>query len=266
MQTFIMLAKIFLLVLAVQVCRAHPDEVPGTLQVASPISLPVATAAFTCTGGYDSGCNNCTTQIQCTGSGTAIETTCRGSTPFCTSGSCSASVDPGVGCSVPTITCTGEGVFPDPYICQAYHNCSEANKKSDAHLCPLGFVFNAATLLCKQSSLAEDCVTVKCPISTGVGTYGTSQTYYAVCIYSNNSLYEILMLKCSDGATFDGRGCVYQCKEEGNFTDANDSTKYYQCYALNEGWAYYHLKCPSGKKFDATKQVCMPSTCTCTCS
>ncbi|XP_055537353.1 uncharacterized protein LOC129725478 [Wyeomyia smithii] len=241
MQSIIMLMKIFLLVLAIKVSAAF----------------------LTCTGGYESGCKDCMTQLQCMGSHASIQTVCPVSAPYCASGSCSTSLDVEAGCKVASIRCTGIGKFPDPSTCQAYHFCDEAEISSDVYTCPPGNIFNGTALQCERSPLAEDCVTLKCPASTGVATYGTSKTYYAICVYSNNVLSQILMMKCPDGATFDGKNCIYQCKEEGSFADSNDPSKYYQCQALNGGWTYYHLDCPTGEQFDASQQKCVSCTCTC---
>ncbi|XP_055527753.1 uncharacterized protein LOC129720318 [Wyeomyia smithii] len=235
-QSIIMLAKVFLLVLAVQVCRAQPAEVPGTLQTSSSLFLPVATAAFTCTGGYDSGCKDCFTQTQCMGSAAKIDSACPASAPNCYSGSCSTTIDTASSCKVAKIKCTGEGEYPDPNTCQAYHY---------------------STLLCRKSSNSADCVSIKCPAATGLVAFGTSKTYYALCLYTNNALSQVLMLKCSTGATFDGKTCVYRCSREGNFVDSNNSAKYYQCYILNGKWTYDNLACPDGKKFNATQQICL---------
>ncbi|XP_055532648.1 uncharacterized protein LOC129722867 [Wyeomyia smithii] len=252
-----MLAKVFLLVLAVQVCRAQPAEVPGTLQTSSSLFLPVATAAFTCTGGYDTGCKDCLTQTQCMGNANQIDSACPAFAPNCYKGSCSTTIDTASGCKVAKIKCTGEGVYPDPNTCQAYHYCSAAGEDSDVYTCAVGYVLNPATLKCRILSNSADCVTVKCPAATGLVAFGTSKTYYALCLYTNNALSQVLMFKCSTGATFDGKTCVYQCSREGNFVDSNNSAKYYQCYILNGKWTYENLACPVGKKFNATQQICL---------
>ncbi|XP_055537351.1 uncharacterized protein LOC129725477 [Wyeomyia smithii] len=253
--------KIFLPVLVVHVCRAQPAEVPGTLQTTSSLFLPDATAAFTCTAGsFDSGCKDCSTLIQCLGSLMALEIKCPALAPYCKKGSCSTRIDSDAGCGFTPIMCTGEGIFPDPNTCYVYHYCVETYMNSEVYVCPAGYVFDATTLQCKPSFFGMGCVTVKCPNSTGVGTYGNSKTFYAVCVYDWNALSLIMMVKCSNGAIFDGKKCVYQCEKEGSFTDTNNSSKYYQCYELNGSWGYYHLSCPDGGKFDAAKQVCVFST------
>ncbi|XP_058831736.1 probable endochitinase [Topomyia yanbarensis] len=257
-----MFAKVILLAIAVQVCLASSDEMPGYPLAMASMFQPAPTAFYTCDGtSSGTGCKSCTVSLLCVGA-TEVPTDCVATsptTPNCNNGACSATAAEGCETQAKPITCTGEGVYPDAKNCGIYHYCSASSSPSDIYTCATGYVFNAATGLCKRNGSASDCVVIKCPASSGYGSYGSSKTYYGYCVYSGTppAVTDIYMFKCSTGATFDGSTCVYQCSKEGNFPNTNDSKTYYQCYVVSGKWKADLVSCPSGKKFDATKQICV---------
>lgn len=234
-------------------------EVPGTRQAAPPPTE--VTTGFECSAtAFDVGCANCTMLKVCLASLGEVDVNCPDTPekPFCASGACSATPDPSANCAATSITCTGVGIYPDPSNCQVYHNCLEVGvDNSDPYICPTDYVFNAATGLCRRKRNAADCVQIKCPAGIGFGTYGTSKTYYAFCYFTATNTRAIAVFKCSDGATFDGSKCVYQCKKEGMFPNTTDLSSYYQCYIVGGKFEAVLQACPSGKNFDATKKVCV---------
>ncbi|XP_053683582.1 uncharacterized protein LOC128733803 [Sabethes cyaneus] len=249
-----------LLLPALPTCLA---AVAGAGQAAA-LAVPVApAAAFTCTGtSFATGCTDCKTLKICLGTQTLVDLSCDTipATPFCTDGSCSATPSVSDICPVTAISCTGVGLYPDPLNCQVYHNCVQAGtSNSDPYVCPTDYVFDAATGVCKQKRTAADCVQVQCPTGgVGFGTYGTSKTYYAFCYkQATTNVQVIALLKCSDGATFDGSKCVYQCKKEGSFPNTADPSSYYQCYMVSGKFKVDLKTCPTGKKFDSTKNACV---------
>ncbi|XP_055532647.1 peritrophin-44-like [Wyeomyia smithii] len=255
-----MLTRVFLLVLAVQVCLAQSDEVPGTRQAFASLFLAAADVEFVCTDvSFESGCSSCSVMKQCLGSLGAAETNCTlsASTPYCNGGACSAIPNLDDGCEAKQMECTGEGIFPDPTTCQLYHYCSRSGADSDVYKCPADYVFNADTGKCKRPFSSADCVTIKCPAVTGAGTYGTSKTIFGMCINSGTTISKILVFQCPTGATFDGKKCVYQCTKEGNFADSSNASKYFQCYISGGKYVFESKTCLNGKKFDATRQICV---------
>ncbi|XP_058461952.1 uncharacterized protein LOC131436961 [Malaya genurostris] len=257
-----MLAKLVLLTLAVSVQLVSSD-IPGVRQTKRARSLsetPNLRTVDCTTSKSDITCDDdCTTVGICIGN-TLISADCSitKATPYCNNGQCSSV--PATDCPIdtPGITCTGEGTYPDPQQCRTYHYCSGTGETSDPYFCPTGYVFNPLTGICKKSSSASDCLVIKCPAATGYGSYGTSKTYYGYCIYETGpALSQILMYKCSTGATFDGSNCVYKCSKVGNFANTNDKNTYYQCYVSSGKWVSELVKCPSGKSFDASLQICV---------
>ncbi|XP_058836950.1 uncharacterized protein LOC131693267 [Topomyia yanbarensis] len=257
-----MYVKIILLAISIQACRTSSDEIPGMPQAMTAMTQPMPTAMITCDGIFVGAvCRSCSEALLCIGA-TSFNSDCGAispNMPNCNNGECSDIALEGCTTLYPPITCTGEGIYPDAISCRIYHYCTTVGSRSDVYTCPTGYVFNADTGLCKRNSSASDCVVIKCPASSGYGTYGTSKTYYAYCLYSGSpaAVTDIYIFKCSTGAIYDGTLCVYQCSKEGNFANTGDATTYYQCYISSGKWKADLLSCPRGKKFDATKQVCV---------
>ncbi|XP_058464958.1 uncharacterized protein LOC131438744 [Malaya genurostris] len=254
-----------LVAVALQASLASAD-IRGIRVASLPMAAPMAAPTFTfacANNNFGAGCTECAKGKLCLGTAEAADVDCTltPSTPYCNAGQCSATaVD---GCATTTaaasITCTSDGIFPDSKLCGVYHACEKANSQSDLYNCPAGYVFNPLTALCKKSSSAADCLTIKCPAASGFGTYGTSKTYYAYCLYSGSpvALTQTIMFKCPTNTLFDGTQCAYTCTKEGNFANSVDKTTYYQCSISGGKWVATLVSCPSGKQFDSTKQICV---------
>ncbi|XP_058466427.1 cell death abnormality protein 1-like [Malaya genurostris] len=262
-----MFAKVILLVVALQACLVSSDT-PGIRQTAAgifqiaPMAAPFLTHKCE-NNNFGAGCTECQKGSLCLGSEQPVEVDCTltSGTPYCNKDQCSAV--PLEVCEanarVEKFICTAEGFFPDPKQCENYHYCEDANAASDIYNCPSGYVYNPVTGACKLKSSASDCVVIKCPSASGYGTYGTNRTLYAYCVYTRTPvvLSQTILFKCAPNTAFDGSACVYQCTKEGNFENSADMSTYYQCSISGEGWLSQLLNCPSGKKFDATKQICL---------
>ncbi|XP_065090574.1 uncharacterized protein LOC135711633 [Ochlerotatus camptorhynchus] len=242
-------------------------EVPGRL-VSRASSRSISPFAFTttCDGvNVYSSCSDCNNVLVCLGSA-SDEKNCMvtsPSTPFCVNGACSAKPDISEKCSLPSLTCTGVGFYPDPNNCQIYHYCEGIDQDSSVHECPPNFVYNAATHMCKQKINAADCATVQCDQNKIFSSYGTSKQYFAYCQYTADVVTSISMLQCAPYSNFDGTSCVFTCPKAGNFQHS-DASKYYQCYLSGAKFVYLVQTCTAGTNFDQEQQVCLmvPTTTT----
>ncbi|XP_058463023.1 uncharacterized protein LOC131437585 [Malaya genurostris] len=254
-----MFTKVILLAVALQASRVAAD-VSGVIQ-ADLMEDPVFT--FACNNNFGAGCTACKAAQVCLGTENVADVDCTvtPATPYCNKDQCSSV--PAEGCQpdaqVEKFICTAEGFFPDPKQCGNYHYCEKANAISDLYNCPTGYVYNPVTGLCKRNSSASDCVVIKCPSASGYGSYGTNKTLYAYCRYAGTPavLTQTIVFKCAPNSAFDGSTCVYQCSKEGKFENTVNKSTYYECSILGGKWVSTLNNCPTNKKFDPTKQVCV---------
>ncbi|XP_058456446.1 probable endochitinase [Malaya genurostris] len=155
----------------------------------------------------------------------------------------------------PTQLCTGTGTYPDPKNCSIYHYCPGLNEESWVQRCPPDYAFNHESITTGQFPCKANraCDVVDCSGSTKFKSFGTSKVLYAVCQPDGET---ITMYRCSDGATFNGTDCVFNCKQEGLFPNTADPSKYYRCYISGTKLVSLENDCPANKVFNTAKQVC----------
>ena len=111
-------------------------------------------------------CESCTSLVACVEDGDTgnytrnpIET-CKGDTPLCIDGECTAGDDPFcTGLSEVSFVCNQIGVFPDPFYHNKYVFCYKDGStfKSILNVCDDGFGFNIATDLCSEPVTNAEC-------------------------------------------------------------------------------------------------------------
>ncbi|XP_058833008.1 uncharacterized protein LOC131690940 [Topomyia yanbarensis] len=155
------------------------------------------------------------------------------------------------------IQCTGSGIYPDPTNCFIYHYCSASNEDSTVQVCPPGYSFyhGAASIGVFPCKLDTVCDVVDCSGTATVVPYGTSETFFAICHGSDGG--SAAMMKCSDGAAFDGVECVFSCTGEGMFANTVDSSVYYKCYFSGTELVSTLEYCPANKVFNDVIKVCV---------
>lgn len=159
-----------------------------------------------------------------------------------------------------SILCTGVGIFPDPTDCNVYHYCPARNRFSWVQVCPPDYAFAYTSpaasdrFPCKQiKTEAKDCVKISCSSSGDtLKSYGTSKIFYGICSGEGR----VAMVKCSDGATFNGTECVFKCAKEGLYPNTVDPSQYYQCYFAGKTLVVRAKNCPEGRTFDTSLMVC----------
>ncbi|KXJ82874.1 hypothetical protein RP20_CCG010728 [Aedes albopictus] len=160
------------------------------------------------------------------------------------------------------ILCTGIGIYPDPYNCNRYHYCPAAGQQSWDQLCPPNYSFAyksellSGTFPCKLITLASDCTRIDCASTSIFKPFASSKLHYAYC-YTTSPKSEVSVFKCSEGATFDGSTCVYNCLCEGLFTNTVAPTTYYQCYYSGSRLVSKLVNCPTGKNFVESLKTCI---------
>ncbi|XP_062555445.1 uncharacterized protein LOC134220403 [Armigeres subalbatus] len=178
--------------------------------------------------------------------------------PFCNNGECSAT--PGYDDCPYSLSCNGEGYYPDPRTCDTYHYCEGKYQASSVYKCPTNYVFNPETNFCKRKQKEADCMKVTCNPDEIFSRYGTSNRFFGYCRYPGMGpfSYDVSIYKCPDGTIFDGKTCSFECPAEGRFPDASDNRGYYECYFLeDEKLTAVYQQCPSGRVFDAKLGSCI---------
>ncbi|EAT35176.1 AAEL012641-PA [Aedes aegypti] len=162
------------------------------------------------------------------------------------------------------ILCTGFGIYPDPYDCSRYHYCPAAGEESWDQLCPpnYGFTYKSAALSstfpCKLIIFPSDCTAVDCSTASIFKPFDSSKLHYAYCYTEEVSRHPtISVFKCSEGATFDGSTCVFNCLREGLFANTVAPTTYYQCYRSGLRLVSKLVSCPAGKQFVESLKTCI---------
>lgn len=120
-------------------------------------------------------------------------------------------------CTVPVrgkFYCQQAGIFPDPYDCRSYHECSAQNLDTP-HQCTNGAAYSLMTQSCTLPRESEQCTQKQysCSKLGDVGAWPSNSSYYYVCQQETVDTQEVfypLMRKCNDGYTFNGNTCVKQ--------------------------------------------------------
>ncbi|XP_058834094.1 uncharacterized protein LOC131691589 [Topomyia yanbarensis] len=165
---------------------------------------------------------------------------------------------------VASLQCTGVGFYPDPYDCNTFHYCSANRAASEVYRCPEGYGFHYTSSgsdvsTCQLLKSESDCLRVTCSGLSVFDGYDSAKLFYAHC-HTNmqTGLRAIAMYRCTDGATFNGYECVFQCTEEGLFANTVEPTTYYQCYHMYGGpLTLRMLYCPRNLVFDNGLKKCV---------
>lgn len=176
---------------------------------------------------------------------------------------CSASAPP-KGCifnSEASITCTGEGLFPDPFNCRIYHQCLAYDQDSYPESCPEGYVYKSTTEQCIRSARPIDCQTLKCDNTKLFSRFGMNTMYYGYCYQPledplPGDTLRVDIYKCTEGSKFDGNTCVYTCPREGRFPDTSNKNRYFDCYRSIAGPLTYEIKICLTGNFNPDKSRC----------
>ncbi|XP_058464138.1 uncharacterized protein LOC131438274 [Malaya genurostris] len=163
-----------------------------------------------------------------------------------------------------SLTCTGVGIYPDPYDCNAYHYCMANLAESEVHRCPVGYGFHYTSeasdgFPCRKLESEMDCLKVTCSGQSVFDEYDTAKLFYAHC-HTNmkTGLQTIAMYRCTDGASFNGYNCVFRCTEEGLYANTIQPNTYYQCQRMSGGTLGWRLLyCPRNAVFDNSSKKCV---------
>ncbi|EDW78793.2 uncharacterized protein Dwil_GK12632 [Drosophila willistoni] len=119
-------------------------------------------------------------------------------------------------CTVPVrgkFFCQQAGIFPDPYDCRNYHECSELNVDTPKQ-CTNGAAYSLLTGTCSLPRESEQCLSKQytCEYVGQTGAWPGNEEYYYVCQKDTTDpdqpVFYPLMKKCHDGSVFNGFSCV----------------------------------------------------------
>ncbi|TDG47157.1 hypothetical protein AWZ03_006422 [Drosophila navojoa] len=199
-------------------------------------------------------------------------------------------------CQVPVrgkFYCQQPGIFPDPYDCRSYHECSEQNVDTPRQ-CTNGAAYSLLTNSCSLPRESELCSEKQysCSHVGQTGAWPAHNSYYYICQKDKVGAQDVfypLMMKCSDGYSFNGHSCVPDnkikqiepaelCEEgahfdaisgicrkesktciEGQYYPAETNSGFYVCA---NGQLVYQW-CADGSYFDLSLGVCARERKTC---
>ncbi|XP_022212308.2 uncharacterized protein LOC111067519 [Drosophila obscura] len=181
-------------------------------------------------------------------------------------------------CRVPVrgkFYCQQPGMFPDPYDCRNYHECSTQNVDTPRQ-CANGAAYSTLTDSCTLPKDSDQCSAAQyaCSRAGEAGAWPADSRFYYVCqkdATATDTFFPLLM-RCSEGYFFNGYSCVppsrrsissrmlveaKQSRSCTNFAistcpDATASGEY--CLCLNG--TLQTQQCPEGAYFDAQRLVC----------
>ncbi|KAH8274931.1 hypothetical protein KR018_001298, partial [Drosophila ironensis] len=115
-------------------------------------------------------------------------------------------------CQVPQrgpFSCQQPGLFPDPYDCRKYHECSELNVDTPRQ-CVNGAGYSTLTENCVLPRESEQCATPQfsCSRSGQIGGWPGDSRFYYICMNDTPTSFYPVMMKCHDGFVFQNYGCV----------------------------------------------------------
>ncbi|XP_017064600.2 uncharacterized protein LOC108103586 [Drosophila eugracilis] len=177
-------------------------------------------------------------------------------------------------CQVPKrgpFTCQQAGLFPDPYDCRKYHECSDQSVDT-IRQCSNGAGYSTLLETCVLDRESDPCTKEQfsCSRSGQVGGWLPDNRYFYVCVNdSTNSLYP-LMMKCREGFVFDSHSCVPNTRFKNKELQVKKSNKCvdntrYECpfrtsendYCKCVDGDLQVITCPAGFHFDARILTCV---------
>lgn len=186
-----------------------------------------------------------------------------------------------------TFTCTGEGIFPDPFDCQRYHMCVLYNQvyALESRTCAGLTAFSAVTSDCSASVLDSFCSGLQftCEKVGDTGAWPGNSNIFYICIYADGQ-YHPQMHRCLPGYHFENGRCLdtttttitsttitpttdssgggdntqFQCEKFGLFLHETNCRQYYYCDGTNVAVLY---TCVDGTYFDIVTSSCIAGSC-----
>lgn len=161
-------------------------------------------------------CTDCETLVHCVqesnGEFDVIELEKCGEGTTCLTNVCTNAPNPNCLTTEFKFTCTGNGVFPDPYDCKKYHYCAVDHiAAGTAGLttleCEEHFAYDPVTTYCKNK-LADNCLNFPVPICAKVGQTGAlvNKSIYYICVRKDGKLYPNLYI-CPNGKVYENSVC-----------------------------------------------------------
>lgn len=118
-------------------------------------------------------------------------------------------------CTVPVrgkFYCQGAGIYPDPYDCRSYHECSAQNLDTP-HQCTNGAAYSLTSNSCTLPRDSPQCLEKQyiCEKTGQTGAWSANNSYYYVCQKEKQGDVDVfypLMMQCHPGYVFNNHSCV----------------------------------------------------------
>ncbi|XP_017108801.2 uncharacterized protein [Drosophila bipectinata] len=156
-------------------------------------------------------------------------------------------------CTVPQrgpFSCQQPGLFPDPYDCRKYHECSALSVDTPRQ-CTNGAGYSTLTGDCVLPRESDQCTSPQysCTKSGQIGAWPADNRFYYICMGDAATSFYPLLLKCDDGFIFQNSGCVANTRNLalrpkeapkciGNYN--------YEC-STGDAWGSTYCKCVDGE-------------------
>lgn len=170
-----------------------------------------------------------------------------------------------------------EGLFPDPFDCTSYHDCTltDGTWRDTRYSCRTGLAYDPLSTICrlkKTDRVCTDSPVPKCLSHLQMGALVENPTLYYICVDSTAGLYPRLY-RCPNGLMFDSINalCVeslpattptpkleFKCQKPGLFPDPEDCHSYYSC---SNDLKSTHRTCRVGYYFDQKINLCTLGFC-----
>ncbi|XP_049827417.1 mucin-5AC-like isoform X5 [Schistocerca gregaria] len=160
----------------------------------------------------DRVCNyNCRKVLLCQGEEQAIELITCQDNYGCVRGEC---VEGESECDVENdpITCTGMGLFPDPYDCTKFHIC-KAEGNSSVRYCSDGWAYNPLTGVCSEELTGSICssLPIVCDALADSSTFPGNPSIYYICVSDDGVEIYPSLYRCPHGGIYNPS--TYQCSD-----------------------------------------------------
>ncbi|XP_034658817.1 peritrophin-48-like [Drosophila subobscura] len=180
-------------------------------------------------------------------------------------------------CRVPVrgkFYCQQPGMFPDPYDCRNYHECSTQNVDTPRQ-CGNGAAYSTLTDSCTLPKDSDQCSAAQytCSRAGQTGAWPADSRFYYICQKDTAAAaFFPLLMRCSEGYVFNGYSCVTPTKKlaSSRMLGSRSCTNYAisTCpgatasdeYCLCIDGALQTQHCPDGSYFDAQRLVCHQGT------
>lgn len=196
---------------------------------------------------------------------------CLGSNYFCNDDvkGCSYSNQCDLSNTGPNFQCQNPGIYPDPYNCKYYHNCSPNNVLTTS-VCNNGLGYSLQTGSCSLSKTSKECKERQytCDDFGQTGLWPADDNIFYVCLPNTDTqpiTYYPLLYRCPVGQIFLDYRCVSKngnsattpppCIKNTLIPDPSNCAYYYKCGETTR------FECSFGTHFDATKQSCVIGMC-----